>query len=159
MVAAGPSLPGVVPPEPVASTAAAAATVLAAILVVTAEAMSEVSLVAPPPPTTVEEERETGLPASPGGGLRSSPSQSALEVSGGGASGTEPERLSVAHETEVVEIPSDDKADDVMELPTLSQEMAVVRSGAGPSSRLEEADLEWPCPKDPMKVCFVLRDS
>ena len=35
----------------------------------------------------------------------------------------------------------------------------MVRSGAGPSSRLEETGLEWPYPEDPVKVQFVLRDS
>ena len=35
----------------------------------------------------------------------------------------------------------------------------MVRSEAGPSSRLEETDLVWPYPEDPTKVCFVLWDS
>ena len=68
VVAASPSLPGAVSPRSVASTAAMAATVLVAIPVVTAEVASVVSLAAPPPPVAAEEERETGLPASPGGG-------------------------------------------------------------------------------------------
>ena len=76
VVAANPSLPGVVPPGSVASTVAAAVVALAAILVLTAEVASEDTLAAPPPPTAVEEERETELPASPGGGLNSSPSRS-----------------------------------------------------------------------------------
>ena len=71
----------------------------------------------------------------------------------------ESERPSVARATEVVEIPSDDKADDAVELPASSQELAVVWSEAGPSSGLEEGDLEWPYPEDPSKVQFVLWDS
>lgn len=159
MVAASPSLPGVVLPGSVASTAAAVATVLAAIPVVMAEAASEVSLAAPPPPAAAEEERETGLPALPGGGLHDSPSRSALVVLGGDVAGMEPERPSVARETEVVEITFDDEADDEVEPPMLLWEMVVVRSGAGPFSGLKETDLEWPCPEDPTKVWFVLRDS
>ena len=120
MVAVGPSLPRAVPPGPIASTAAAAATVLAAIPVVMAEAALEVPLAAPAPPAVAKEERETELHASLGRGLRGSPSGSALEVPGGGMSGMELEHLSVARETEVVEIPSDDEADDVVELPTPS---------------------------------------
>ena len=58
-----------------------------------------------------------------------------------------------------MEIPSDDEADDEVEPPMLSWELAVVRSKAGPSSGLEETDLVWPCPEDPTKVWFVLRDS
>ena len=77
-------------------------------------------------------------------------------VLGGDAAGTEPKCLSVACETEVVEIPSDDEANDVVELPTPLRELAVVRSEVGPSGRLEEGDLEWPCPEDPSKVRFVL---
>ena len=61
--------------------------------------------------------------------------------------GTESERPSVACETEVVEIPSD------------LVELAVVRSKARPSDGLSEGDLEWPCPEDPVKVRFILRDS
>ena len=77
----------------------------------------------------------------------------------GDVAGTESERPSVARETEVVEIPFDDETDDVVELPAPSWELAVVWSMARPSSRLEEGDLEWPCPEDPSKVWFVLWDS
>ena len=55
-----------------------------------------------------------------------------LVVPGGDVAGTEPERLPVACETEVVEITSDDKADDLVEPPVLSWELAMVRSEAGP---------------------------
>ena len=41
----------------------------------------------------------------------------------------------------------------------LSWELAVVRAEAGPSNGLEETDLVWPCPEDPTKVWFILRDS
>ena len=138
---------------------AAAVAVLAAILVLTAEVASEVTPVAPPPPATTEEERETELPASPGGGLHGSPSWSEPKVPGENVSGTESERPAVARATEVVEIPSDDGADDMVELPVSSREMVVVQSEARPSSRLPEGDLEWPCPKGPAKVRFVLQDS
>ena len=132
---------------------------MATISVVTAEAMSEVSLAAPPPPAVMEEERETKLPASPGRGLHGSPSRSAPKVPRGDVARSELEHLSVAREDEVVEISSDDEADEVVELPASSWELAVVRSEAGPSSGLEESDLVWPCPEDPMKVRFILWDS
>jgi len=45
------------------------------------------------------------------------------------------------------------------ELPVSSWELPVVPSEVGPSSGLPEGDLEWPCPEDPAKVWFVLRDS
>ena len=35
----------------------------------------------------------------------------------------------------------------------------MVRSEAGPSNEMEETDLVWPCPEDPTKVRFILRDS
>ena len=59
----------------------------------------------------------------------------------------------------MVDILSDDEADDTAEPPVLSRELAVVRSEAGPSSGLEQTDLVWPCPEDPTKVRFILRDS
>jgi len=151
-----PSPLGVVPSQPVASTTAMEVMV---VISVAAEAASEVTLMAPPPPAVVEEEREIELPASPGGGLHGSPSQSKLEVSGGRCSWAELEHLPMAHKTEVVEIPSDDEADDEVEPSVLSRELAVVWSEDGPSSGLEETDLEWPCPEDPTKVRFILRDS
>ena len=58
-----------------------------------------------------------------------------------------------------MEITSGDEADDEVELPVLSRDLAMVRSKAGPSNEREETDLVWPCPEDPMKVWFVLRDS
>ena len=63
------------------------------------------------------------------------------------------------HTTEVVDILSNDEADNTVEPPVLLRELAVVWSEAGPSGGLPEGDLEWPCPKDPTKVCFILRDS
>ena len=124
VVAADPSLLGVVPPRPLTSMAAM---VLAAIPVVMVEAALEVSLVAPSPPATTEEERETRLPASPGRGPHGSPSRSEPEVPLGDAIGPELERLPVAHEIEVGEIPSDGKAGDEVELPAPLQELVVVR--------------------------------
>ena len=73
--------------------------------------------------------------------------------------GMESERPAGARANEVVEIPSDDKVDDMVELPVSSWELAVVQSEAGPSGRLLEGDLEWPSPEDPSKVQFILRDS
>ena len=141
------------------STVAAAVMVLAVIPVVTADAVSEVSLAPPPPPTVAEEERETELPASPGGGLHGSPSWSEPKAPGESVAGTESERPVVARSTEVVDIPFDDEADDMVELPVLSWELVVVQSEAGPSDGVPKGDLEWPCPEDPAKVRFVLRDS
>ena len=131
---------------------------LAAIPVTMAEVGSEVTLVAAPPPDAAEE-GEAGLPASPGGGPHGSPSWLELEVPGGDAARPEAERLPAAHEIEVVEIPSDGEAGDEVELPAPSQELAVVRSLAGPSSGLGATDLVWPCPEDPRKVRFILRDE
>ena len=59
----------------------------------------------------------------------------------------------------MVDIPSNDEADDMVEPPVSSRELAVVQSEAGPSGGLPKGDLEWPCPEDPAKVRFVLRDS
>ena len=159
MAAVKPSLPGVVPHGSAVDKAAAAALVLAAISVLMAGVVSEVTLTAPPPPVAVEEERETELPASPGGGLHSSPSRSEPKALRGDVAGTESERPAVAHATEVVDIPSDNEANDMVELLVSLWELAVVQSEAGPSGGLLVGDLEWPCPKDPPKVRFVLRDS
>ena len=35
----------------------------------------------------------------------------------------------------------------------------MVQLEARPSGGSPEGDLEWPCPKDPSKVWFILRDS
>jgi len=103
-------------------------------------------------------------------------------------------RPAVAHANEVVEIPSDDKADVIAEplvplrqpvgdvtaeplapsrglavvqsvagtyggLVVSLRDLTVVRLEAGPSSKVPEGDLEWPCPEHPASVQFVLRDS
>ena len=88
--------------------------------------------------------------------MHGSPSWLELKAPGGDAARTESECPLVARTTKVVELPCDDKADDVMELPVLSRELAVVWSEVGPSSGLPEGDLEWPCPEDPSKAWFVL---
>ena len=142
----------------VVGTVAAAAT-LVAIPVLTAEVASEVTLVAPPPLAIAEEERETELPASLGGGQHGSPSWSEPKAQEGDAIGIESERPSMARETKVVDILSDDEADDVVELPMPSRELAVVWLEARPSSSPKETSLEWPFPEDPTKVRFVLQDS
>ena len=126
VVAANPSLPGVVPPGSVASTVATAASTLAAIPVPMAGAALEVTLVAPPPLVAVDEERETELPASPCGGLHGSPSRSEPKALRGDMAGMELKRPAAARATEVVEIPSDDEADDMVELPVSSRELEVV---------------------------------
>ena len=77
----------------------------------------------------------------------------------GAAAETESKRSAAARATVVVDIPSDDEADDMVELPVSSRELAVVQSEAGSSGGLPEGDLEWPCPEDPSKVWFVLWDS
>ena len=56
----------------------------------------------------------------------------------------------------MVEISFDDEVDDVVKLLAPSQELVMVWLVAGPSDWLEEGDLEWPCPKDPSKVRFIL---
>ena len=73
--------------------------------------------------------------------------------------GMESEHLMVAHAPEVVDIPSNDEAEVVAKPPVSSRDLVVVRSKAGPSGGLPEGDLEWPCPEDPTKVRFILRDS
>ena len=75
---------------------------------------------APPPLAEAEEERESELPTSLGGGLHGSPSWSKLKAPGEDTAGIELERPAVARATKVVEIPSDDKADDTVELPVSS---------------------------------------
>jgi len=139
--------------------AATVAMVLAVIPVVTTKASLVVSLMAPPPPVAAEEEKEPETPTSSGGGLHSSPSRSEPKALRGDMAGTESECLAVARATEVVDILSHDEADDMVELPVSSRELAVVRSEAGPSGGLPKGDLEWPCPEDPTKVRFILRDS
>ena len=146
-------------PGSIAGMVATVAVALAAIQVLTAEVASEVTLVAPPPQAMVEEERETELPASPVGELHGSPLRLEPKAPEGDVARTESERLAVARATEVVDIPSDDEVDVMAELPMSTQELAVVRSEAGPSGGLPEGDLEWPCPEDPAKVWFILRDS
>ena len=124
-----------------------------------AEAMLEMALMSPPPLATAEEERETRLLASPGGGPHGSPTQSKLKVLGGDVVRPEPERLPVASEIEVVEIPSNGEAGDEVEPLAPLQELAVVRLSAGPSSGMGAIDLVWPCPEDPRKVRFILWDE
>ena len=114
---------------------------MAAIPVVTVEVGSKVTLAVPPP-------------------THGSPSWPELEVSKGDAARPEAEHPPAGHEIEVVEVPSDGKAGDRVELPAPSQELAVVRSSTGPSSGLgATTDLVWPCPEDPRKVRFILRDE
>ena len=71
----------------------------------------------------------------------------------------ESERLAAVHAIEVVDIPSDDEADDMAEPPVLSWELAVVQLEARPSGGLPEGDLEWPCLEDLAKARFDLQDS
>ena len=59
-----------------------------------------------------------------------------------------------------VEIPCPGEVGTRVEPPKLSQELAVVQSLTGPSSGLgATTDLVWPCPEDPRKVRFILRDE
>ena len=106
----------VVPPGSIASTVAAGAVALAAIPVLAVKVMSEVTLAAPPPPVVVEEERETELPISSGGVLHGSPLWSEPKALGGDMAGMESERPAAAHATEVVDIPSDNEAENMVEL-------------------------------------------
>ena len=78
---------------------------------------------------------------------------------GGDAASPKAEHSPAGREIEVVEIPSDDEEGDRVEPPAPSQELAVVRSLAGPSSGLGATDLVWPCPEDPRKVRFILSDE
>ena len=163
LAAVQPSFPGVAPSWPVVSTAATTAV----ILVVTAEVGSEVTLMIPPPTTTTEERRETGLPASPGGGTHGSPSWSELEGSGVVMARPEAEHLPTGRGVEIVEIPYSDEAGTRVEPPAIppSQELVVVRSShdvavAGSSSGLgATCELVWPCPSDPRKARFILHDE
>ena len=65
----------------------------------------------------------------------------------------------VGREIEIVEVSFDGEAGDRVEPTAPSQELAVVRSLAGPSSGLGATDLVWPCPEDPRKVRFILQDE
>ena len=81
------------------------------------------------------------------------------KVSEGDGARPEAERLPVGHEIEVVEVSSDGKAGDGVEPSAPLQELVVVQSSTGPSSRLGATDLVWPYPKDPRKVRFILWDK
>ena len=65
----------------------------------------------------------------------------------------------VSHASVVVEIPSDDEVDTMVESAVSPWELVVVWSEAGPFGGSSEGDLEWPFPEDPSKVRFVLWDS
>ena len=71
----------------------------------------------------------------------------------------EAERPPAGHEIEIVEVSSNSEAGDKVEPPAPSWELTVVRSSAGPSSELGATYLVWPCPEDPRKVQFILRDE
>ena len=58
--------------------------------------------------------------------LHGSPSWSELKAPGENAAKTESERPAVVQATEVVDISSDDEADDMVEPPVSSRELAVV---------------------------------
>ena len=113
VVAAKPSLPGVVPSGSAVDVMAAVVSVLAAIPVPTVG----VTLAAPPPPVAVEEAREAKLPISPGGGPPSSSLPSGPKAPEESAAGTESGHLAVVHVNEVVVIPSDDEVDIAAEPP------------------------------------------
>ena len=76
---AQPSLLGVASSRSVVSTAVVVATVMAVIPMVMAEVGLEVTFVVPPPTVVEEERRETGLPASLGGGAHGLPAWLELE--------------------------------------------------------------------------------
>ena len=120
-----PSLLGVVPLGSVVGTVAAAASALAAILVLTAEVTSEVTLVAPPPPVAVEEAREAELSISSSGGPPSSSLPSGPKAPEESVAVTELRRPVASHANEVVEIPSDDEADTMVEPLVSPRELAV----------------------------------
>ena len=66
----------------------------------------------------------------------------------------------VGRDIEIVEVSSDSEAGDRVEPPTPLQELAIVRSSAGPSSGLgATTDLVWPYLEDPRKVRFILQDE
>ena len=115
-----PSLPGVVPLESTADKAAVVASVLAAIPVPMAGVASEVTLVALPPPVAVEETREGELPISPGGGTHGLSLPSELKAPEGSASRIESGRPAAVGATDVVEIPSDDEAEVMVNPPVSS---------------------------------------
>ena len=115
------------------------------------------TLATPPPTVMVEERRETRLPASPVGGTHGSPSWSELLRLGGDAARPKVEQPLVGHEVEEVETPYPSEAVIGVEPSTPSQELAVVRSLAGPSDGLgATTDLVWPCPSDLRKAWFIL---
>ena len=112
-----------------------------------------------PAPAVVEVGRETRIPASSIGGPHGSPSLSELEVLGGDTARREAEGPPVGREIEILEVSFDDEVGDKVEPLAPSQELAVVRSSAGPSIGLGATDPVWPYPEDPRKVWFILRDE
>ena len=153
------SLSGVVPPGATADNVIAAATLLVAIPVPMMEVASEVTLVAPPPPVVVEEMRGGELPTSSGGGLHDPSLSSEPKAPKGSMAETKLRCPATSHASEVVEIPSNDEADTMVEPPVLPRELAVVRLEAGPFGGSSKGDREWPCPEDLSKAWFVLWDS
>ena len=101
------------------SMAAVAMVVMAVIPMVMVELGLEVTLVIHSPITAIEERRETGLPASPGGGTHGLPSWSELEGTGGDAARQKAEHLSTGHGVKIVEIPYSDEADARVESPVI----------------------------------------
>ena len=140
---------------------------MVAIPVVMVEAGSEVTLAIPPPLVAKEERRETGLPISPNGGAHGSPTWSELEGSEGVTARPEVEQPPVSHGILVADIPFNSEEDTGVEPPSIpsSRELVMIRSSldpmmAGSSSRSGATrELVWPCPGEPRKARFVLRDE
>jgi len=147
--------------------AAVAATVMVVIPVVMAEVGSEVTLAIPPPTATTEERRETGLPASLGGGTHGSPSWSELEGLGGDMARPEVEHLSVSRGVQAVEIPFFGEENAGVEPPAIlpSRELVMIRSShdavvaRSSSESRASRELVWPCPSELGKARFVLHDE
>jgi len=144
-----------------------AAAVMVAVPMVTAEARSEVTLVVPPPTVAEEMRRETRLPASPSGGVHGSPAWSELEGSRGTAARPEVAHPPVGHGALAVEIPLSGQEDTRVEPPAIlpSRELVMIQSShdttmVGSSSGSGAThELVWPCPGEPRKAWFMLRDE
>jgi len=127
MVAAKPSLLGVVPPRAATDNVTAAATLLAMILMPVAEVAWGVTHAAPPPPVVVEGLGGGGeLPISPGRELHDPTLPSGLKSWEGSVARIELGCQVASHANVVVEIPSDNEADTMAEPPVSPWELAVV---------------------------------
>ena len=131
------------------------------------EVGSEVTLAIPPPIAMAEERRETGLPASLDGGAHGSPAWSEVEGSGGTVARPEVVHPLASHGVLAVDIPFSDEEDTRVESSAIppSRELEMIRSSHDTAMAESSSgsgathELVWPCPSEPEKAWFILRDK